>query len=161
MSELNREPVTITGLDPGRYELLIDGQPVLEASADELSRGVDLAGNERTPQYRQAHRAKAMRDRRHDVISGRLRTIRAVEHFMISLAKDLDRGDQAAVDAFIGARLERARQEKRSYEAGQLETYQQWHPRLAELESEVAEATDALWTTCQPKVHHYTIRPKN
>jgi lysophospholipase L1-like esterase len=160
MSELNREPVTITGLDPGRYELLIDGQPVLEASADELSRGVDLAGNERTPQYRQAHRAKAIRDRRHDVISGRLRTIRAVEHFMINLAMDLTPSDQAAVDAFIGERLERARQEKKSYEAGQIETYQHWHPRLAELESEVAEATDALWKTCQPKIHHYLIRPK-
>jgi len=160
MSDLNREPITITGLDPGRYELLIDGETVLEASADELSRGVDLALNERTPQYRQAHKAKAIRDHRHDVISWRLRTIRAVEHFMINLAKDLDRGDQAAVDAFVVKRLKSAKEEGRLYEAGQLETYQQWHPRLAELESRVAEATDALWKTCQPKVHHYLIRPK-
>jgi lysophospholipase L1-like esterase len=161
MSELNREPVTITGLDPGRYELLIDGQIVLEAAADELSRGVDLAGNERTPQYRQAHRAKAMRDRRHDVISGRLRTIRAVEHFMINLAMDLTPSDQAAIDAFIAVRLQKAREEGKLYEAGQLEAYQQWKPRQAELESEVAEATDALWMTCQPKIRHYLIRPKN
>lgn len=161
MSDLNREPVTITGLDPGHYELLIDGQPVLEAGADELSQGVDLAGNERTPQYRQAHQAKAMRDRRHDLISGRLRTVRQVEHFIISLAKDLDRGDQAAVDAFVVDQLKQAKEEGKSYQAGQLETYQQWHPRLAELESEVAEATDALWKRCQPKTHHYLIRPKN
>jgi hypothetical protein len=161
MSELNRDPVTITGLESGRYELLIDGQIVLEAGADELSRGVDLAGNERTPQYRQAHQAKAIRDCRHAVISGRLRTIRAVEHFMISLAKDLKPDDQAAIDAFIAERLQRAKEENRSYEAGQLETYQHWKPRQAELESEVAEATDALWMTCQPKIRHYLIRPKN
>jgi hypothetical protein len=160
MSELNREPLTITGLIPGRYEVLIDDQLVLEASADELSRGIDLAGNERTPQYRQALEAKAINDRRHEVISWRLRTIRAVEHFMISLAKDLKSGDQAEIDAFIAERLQKAREEKKSYEVSQLETYQQWHPRQAELESEVADATDALWKACQPKVHHYLIRPK-
>jgi lysophospholipase L1-like esterase len=159
MSELNREPVTITGLESGRYELLIDGQIVLEAGADELSRGVDLAGNERTPQYRQAHQAKAIRDRRHAVISGRLRTIRAVEHFMISLAKDLKPDDQAAIDAFIAVRLQRAKEEGKSNEAGQLETYQHWKPRQAELESEVAEATDAMWMTCPHKIRHYLIRP--
>lgn len=159
MSELNREPVTVTGLDPGRYELLIDGEPVLEASADELSRGVDLALNERTPQYRQAHKAKAIRDHRHEVIS-RLRTIRQVEHFMINLAKDLQPGDQAAINAFIAERLQKAKEDKKSYEIGRLETYQQWHPRQAELEAEVAEATDALWKACQPKVHHYLIRAK-
>lgn len=160
MADLNREPITITGLDPGRYELLIDGELVLEAGADELSRGVDLALNERTPQYRQSHKAKAIRDHRHDVISGRLRTIRAVEHFMINQAKDLDHGEQATVDAFIADRLQKAKEEGKSYEVGQLEIYQQWHPRQAELESDVAEATDALWKACQPKVHHYLIRPK-
>ncbi len=160
MSDLNREPLKVTGLDPGRYEVLIDDQPVVEAGADELARGIDLALNERTPQYRQSHKAKAIRDRRHDLISGRLRTIRAVEHFMINLAKDLDRTNQTAVDAFVAERLQKAREAGKLYEAGQLETYQQWHPRLAELEAEVAAATDTLWQACQPKVHHYLIRPK-
>lgn len=160
MSELNREPLKVTGLDPGQYELLIDGQPVLEASADELSRGVDLALNERTPQYRQAHQAKAMRDRRHDLVSGRLRTIRAVEHFMVSLEKNLNPANQAEVDAFIAGRLQKAREGKESYRIHQLEIYQQWKPRQAELEAEIAEVTDALWNACQPRAHRYLIRPR-
>lgn len=51
---LNRETVMVTGLNPGRYALKIDGEVVGEYTEAEFARGVWLGFNAKTPQYRQA-----------------------------------------------------------------------------------------------------------
>ena len=51
---LNRETVTVTGLNPGRYALKIDGEIVGEYTEAEFAKGVWLGFNAKTPQYRQA-----------------------------------------------------------------------------------------------------------
>ena len=51
---LNRETVTVTGLDSGRYALKIDGEVVGEYTEAEFAKGVWLGFNAKTPQYRQA-----------------------------------------------------------------------------------------------------------
>ena len=56
MQELNREMLTIHGLQPGDYRLSIDGQPIRSYSAAELAGGVNLAGEATTSQYRQSLR---------------------------------------------------------------------------------------------------------
>jgi|GEM_PF-696928 len=48
------QTLKITGLRRGLYGLSIDGSPVAFFSADELSRGINLALNHLTPQFKQA-----------------------------------------------------------------------------------------------------------
>ncbi len=52
--EFNREILTITNLKEGRYALKIDGVKVGEYTSSELSLGVNLAENNKTPQYMHA-----------------------------------------------------------------------------------------------------------
>ena len=59
--ELNQEIVKVTGLE-GQYKLLIDGNEVGGYSANELSKGVNLAFNNLTPQYKQAEKVLAMHE---------------------------------------------------------------------------------------------------
>lgn len=52
--DLNREPLTVKGLEAGSYDLLIDGAKAGTYTAAALGKGIDLAGNVNTPAYRQA-----------------------------------------------------------------------------------------------------------
>ena len=66
MRELNEERLRVSGLAAGNYELRIDDEPVGEFSAAALAAGVDLAENERTPQYRQS--AAATKQHNHPIV---------------------------------------------------------------------------------------------
>ncbi len=52
--ELNQEILKITNLPEGRYSLMIDNEKMGIYSADQLEKSVNLAFNEKTPQYRQS-----------------------------------------------------------------------------------------------------------
>lgn len=52
--DLNQQIVTVQGLAAGNYELKIDGTPVGRYSAQDMERGINLAFNENTPQFKQA-----------------------------------------------------------------------------------------------------------
>lgn len=58
--DLNRETFRVVGLEPGLYELSIDGAPVGRWTTQDLSAGVDLAQNEKTPQFAQAQKVRAL-----------------------------------------------------------------------------------------------------
>jgi hypothetical protein len=61
--QLNQESLAVTGLDPGSYELLIDGKSLRTFSAAELAKGINLADYQ-TPMRAQAQRVGWMvRDR--------------------------------------------------------------------------------------------------
>jgi len=66
--EMNREVLKIEGLAPGKYQLEIDGAAVGQFTAAQLSKGVNLSGNEKTPQYRQAAAVMKLNDQRTDVM---------------------------------------------------------------------------------------------
>lgn len=51
---LSSESIEVHGLQAGKYTLTIDGKEVGTYTADQLARHVELQGNEKTPQYRQA-----------------------------------------------------------------------------------------------------------
>jgi hypothetical protein len=61
--ELNQEPLRVTGLGPGSYNLTIDGTATGIFSADELSKGINLA-DYGTPMRRQSQEVSwLVRDR--------------------------------------------------------------------------------------------------
>ncbi|MDP3849011.1 MAG: SGNH/GDSL hydrolase family protein [Luteolibacter sp.] len=62
--DLNQELLEIGGLADGDYELKIDGTPVGRHTREELARGVNLAFNEATPQFKQAREVALHNERR-------------------------------------------------------------------------------------------------
>ena len=57
---LNRETFRVVNLEPGLYELAIDGVVVGRWTTQDLSAGVNLALNEKTPQYAQAQKVREL-----------------------------------------------------------------------------------------------------
>lgn len=58
--DLNREMLRVVGLEPGLYELTIDGVVVGRWFTQDLSAGVNLAMNDKTPQYAQAQKVREL-----------------------------------------------------------------------------------------------------
>lgn len=77
-SQLNQELLNVKGLATGHYELLIDQQSCGIYASETLSKGVNLAGNKNTPQYRQAEKVSAIYQQRWQSESD-LRFLRAIE----------------------------------------------------------------------------------
>ena len=63
-ARMSRERISVFGLSAHRYELLIDDRSVGKYSARDLAGGIELQGNELTPQYGQAKKVAMLnRDR--------------------------------------------------------------------------------------------------
>jgi lysophospholipase L1-like esterase len=78
--DLNRERFAIAGLAPGSsYRLEIDGKTIRTFTAEELAKGVNLAGEHGTPQYQQALQVLDLFKKRWALVT-RLRAIAFVEH---------------------------------------------------------------------------------
>jgi hypothetical protein len=71
---LNREPLCITGLQPGQYKLTIDGETAGSWSAEDLSACVNLAVLD-TPMARQAMEVRTLTSQHVDLHQVRWRTI--------------------------------------------------------------------------------------
>jgi hypothetical protein len=74
MQQLNEEPLTVSGLKRGIYNLKIDGASVGNFNDDELARGVNL-GAFRTPMSEQAKKVYDLTVSRCDIHNERWRTI--------------------------------------------------------------------------------------
>jgi lysophospholipase L1-like esterase len=72
---LSREAIEVHGLAPGKYQLLIDGEPVGRYDAATLERFVELQGNAKTPQYRQAQAIAALNQERNGSVMKPLRDL--------------------------------------------------------------------------------------
>lgn len=78
--DLNRETLQVAGLAAGEYALTIDGAAVGRYSAAALARGVDLAGNPRTPQHRQAVEVLRLVQQHRLHVTETARNLALVEH---------------------------------------------------------------------------------
>ncbi len=89
---LSNEKLTIRDLQPGKYELKIDGQPVGTYEAARLAAGVELEENDKTPQYQQALKVAALNKQRNDLAYRPLRDqygqLKGKRRDMNKIAKD-------------------------------------------------------------------------
>ncbi len=67
MDEFNKEILTIKNLSAGQYQLKIDGDTIGVWSADDLSNGINLAEQTRTPQYQQATAIRELNEERWEI----------------------------------------------------------------------------------------------
>lgn len=156
VSDLDQEILTVSGLAAGRYEVLMDGQPVQTNSAAELGAGVNLALNTNTPQYKQAQTVADLIWKRHALVQN-LRTVAAVRHFIFGRA-NIKPGDLAAENKALDDQLEKNRKTHFAYGNFQIETYRKFSGNVPQIEQQAAELWEQVFAANQPRSHGYEIR---
>lgn len=79
MSEMNDERLAVQGLNDGNYKLAIDGEVIREITAQELSKGINLAEYSHTPQYQQAMSVMHLNEERWE-IERRIRQYKGLQY---------------------------------------------------------------------------------
>lgn len=153
LPEYNREILRIRNLEDGKYSLSIDGKKVGEYSAGELSDGINLAANKKTPQYAQA-REVAKLCSQHRAQSSQYRGIRATE-FFAKLRKY--KTDEERIEA--AKKIVAEGKIKNPYVFGLVKKYPELKPRQKEMEKEVLEIIKRAYAAAQPKPHAFEIAP--
>ena len=60
VADLNQQTLRVAGLEAGRYDVRIDGASVAQVEAIELAAGINLATNDKTPQYQAAMKIREL-----------------------------------------------------------------------------------------------------
>lgn len=133
--KLSNERLTVRGLKPGKYSLKIDGIEVGHYTHAQLGSKVELQGNEKTPQYRQALAVALLNKERNDKAVHPLR------------------------QQWLGrkARLRQKLDEKDPEAYGQF--YAAFETEVARLLKTQAEYEERIYELAQPTAHVYEIGP--
>lgn len=153
LPEYNREILRIKNLEAGKYSLSIDGKKVGEYDAGELSDGINLAENKKTPQYAQA-REVAKLCSKHRAQASQYRGIRATE-FFAKLRKY--KTDEERIEA--AKKIVAEGKIKNPYVFGLVKKYPELKPKQKEMEKEVLEIIKQAYAAAQPKPHAFEIAP--
>jgi hypothetical protein len=154
--ELNRETLEVTGLRPGAYALKIDGVDVGAHDAAELAAGLNLAGNPRTPQYRQATQVAAM-NRQRDDLSCKLRGLALIEFTQLQQFKG-DRADIAQLTAWFKEKLSAMEGKPwQRFFKGQFDNYLKDKPEEEKIRAEIARLEEEVSRINQPQPHRYEL----
>ncbi|SEN48391.1 Lysophospholipase L1 [bacterium A37T11] len=100
MQEFNQERLAISGLDDGRYDVLIDGEHLLKTTNKELAAGINLAEYTNTPQYKQALRLMDL-NRQHRELEAKLRNYYWVQYDFLKDKGLLFNDSEAARDTAL------------------------------------------------------------
>lgn len=139
----NREVLQVSGLADGKYALTIDDAEVGEYDAAVLAEGINLAANDKTPQYQRSAEITKLNARRHDIESVAVRGVSFIRYSVLDKA-GIDPSDKAAVDAKLKAELAAG---KEGFGRTMIERYlEQWGPNyeknlklMAELDAKIDE----------------------
>ena len=158
MQDLNRETFAMKGLEPGQYELLIDGEHIANYPHTDLAKGVNLAEIAATPQNRQAQRVAELNAKRHDIVSQKLRYIRMLEHGQLRrfFADDDVESARPVVQAFLAPITDpkQAAELKKTYDL-----YFEYKAQQSKLAKEADEYLDRIFKENRPAWHRYELRP--
>ena len=152
VEELNQETLKVVGLTGSRYELAIDSAAVGTYSAAELSKGINLAMNAKTPQYQQGQKVRTLSDKRRQQ-ECILRNYAAVRWY---LRRRVDVDDMTAVMKFYDNL-----KNKTGYFEAKVPGYVQNWSRRASVIEEVARLDKEIRQTARPVSHRYTIKPES
>ncbi len=150
--ELNQEILTVAGLPEGEYMLTIDGEEVARHTAKEWSDGINLAMNEKTPQYRQAQAVHA-KGRECQAVELITRHWAASRWFMKKCKVDVE--DEAQVQAYVDSIKDK--KWHHYYETAILDYYVKEWPTREKRYAEIERLTQELFALRVPKSHRYTL----
>jgi lysophospholipase L1-like esterase len=143
-AKFSAETIRVSGLPVGEYSVLIDGQEVAKASADELAAGLELASNPKTPQYQQAAKVAELNKKRNEGPVKRLRNewlnFQSVKFLTAQVKKNPS--DEAEKKRLADAEKKMPGMDE----------------RVKAAESEAQKMEDEIFEINQPKAHQFTIQ---
>lgn len=152
-ADLNQEQFSAT-LPAGNYKLLIDGQEVGQYSAEALKSGINLAANDKTPQYKQALQVCQVNATRFNTEV----SLRTYAQMKIGLVRDkINEEDTAAVDAYFDNFMSKVGDSMRPYYTNQINVYKKTRPEIANIKQQIDTLQQQLWQLNQPTVHHWQL----
>ncbi|MCY2988725.1 MAG: SGNH/GDSL hydrolase family protein [Planctomycetota bacterium] len=151
-TDLNQELLSVTGLADGRYEVRIDGAPAGRHTGVELARGINLAFNEATPQFKLAQRVAQLNGQRRNAEAQACSLLNTRRWMQIHYKINVD--DPAAVQAHYDSF-----RDKTEYIAAMALNYLKQWPRYGELLKEMALREKEAWESRQPVPHVYAVVP--
>ena len=138
----SNEKITVRQLPPGSYELKIDGAVIGKYTDVQLGFGVELEGNDKTPQYQQALKVAMLNKDRNDKAYHNIRNLYG------SLKGK--RNALAKAEAEKAADLDAKKQE-----------FEKWHAdmksQVAALLDEARKIEDQIYIENQPKARAYEV----
>ena len=151
-NDLNQEVLAVTGLSGALYELRIDGAAVGRYTAGELVKGINLAFNEATPQFKQARRVAQLNEQRRNAEAqacSLMNTRRWMQsHYKINVE------DPAAVQAHYDSF-----KDKTEYSAAMALNYIKTWPRYNDFLKQVAQHEKDARESRKPVPHAYAVLP--
>jgi lysophospholipase L1-like esterase len=135
------EKLTVRNLKPGNYELKIDGTAIGKFADGQLGFGVELEGNELTPQYQQALKVATLNKQRNDVA---YRPLRDQYGQLKGKRRDFAKIDPKAPE------YEAKKAEFEAWYAGQ-------KAKVAELLASAKAFEDQIYQSNQPVPHKYEL----
>ena len=154
MEQYNQELLQIPGLSKGNYELKIDGQSIEHYTAQELAKGVNLAMNKNTPQYKQA--LKVM-----DACLQVRKTQATVRNLRFVEFKHLPDSSFSSIpdmEAYLGNHLEKdLKGDHYEYHKSQFRTYIANKNREAEFLKRMETEPENVYKLNKPVPHHFVI----
>jgi len=150
--DLAEETLAVAGLPAGLYEVRIDGTPAGRYPAADLARGINLAFNEATPQFKQAQAVRGHNEQRRNA-EAQACSLMNTRRWMQSRYK-VNVDDPAAVQAHYDHF-----EDKKEYNAGMALNYIKNWPRYGELLQQVAEHEKNAIAARTPVPHNYAVVP--
>lgn len=156
--DLNQEVFQVTDLQPGNYDVQIDGKTVLTCTAAELSEGVNLAENDKTPEYQQSAKVWHIYQQQFDNYS-KLRDVvtqeRAVVDKKIPRPLTLEQLNPI-LDAMLAAHTGKPDETKIKK---QVDDLRELKTKAPEMQSQIDKALEEARAAAQPVPHTVTIAP--
>ncbi len=153
-SDLNREILIIKGLRSGNYRLSIDGTPIRNCTASELSSGVNLSTETNTPEYLQSLRVMEALKRKWEAVSA----IRGIAYVELQSWPDAPRPfDPEIMGIKMKEREARLAAGGNPWVLLQQENYRANKPREEDLKRQSEEALQAAREAAKPVPHRFTI----
>ena len=146
--ELNQEVLTFYPPHEGEWLLRIDGRDIVKASGKEWMKGVNLAFNEKTPQFAQAQRVAVANKELRDFVRSVQSTWRGQESFIRRELKK--RADDPAARAELVAGLPPGKQKLFSF------ILENWD-RKAEVDRKAIDGGAEIRRQAKPLPHRYDL----
>lgn len=143
----SREGFQVHGLEPGQYELSIDGVPVGTFSHLQLASHIELQRFPSTPQSVQAAKVVAMNKARNETT---VRALRDLWRTPRNLARDRHSLEMATNDEEKAKLAEKIAQGEKQME--------DFEDKCVALEKQAAEELAAIYQAAQPTSHRYELR---
>lgn len=152
--DFNQEILKVNKLEQGNYDLIIDTSYVASFSNMELKQGINLATNDKTPQYRQSFTLLNLCRKYRDV-EATLTALKFLEHYVLADMSVADLKDMDKIKAALDSKRERFKSS--SYFMAQFKDYLTNKPQQSSFEQQLIDIHQQIYLSNRRVQHTYKL----